>query len=794
MKKVLLLILGMVAGIIPSLSQSIDNKLIEWSKTNPIEKLYLQIDRESYFSGQTIWFKGYFMSSFVPSGKSSTLYVELLNQQSDIIVRGIFPAYLSISIGQLDLPENTPAGTYQLRAYSPLMMNQPDFIFHKRITIAGKEAKKKEVSAAENKNQLLFFPEGGNMVSGLLNVVAFKATGKNGLPLDVAGEIRNDKGASITSFKVMHDGMGTFPIIPIEGDSYFAVIAGSEEKYPLPQQTKNGISINVRATPQGKQFRIQTNSNEPAFKPAYMIGQMENEIIFRQPFSDDKKEINGLIPTSDFYSGILHITVFNKDDMPLAERLTFIDNREYILPGTLQVDTLDTDARKRNRFSILLKDTVIGNFSVSVTDADYENEPNRPQNIYSWFLLNSNIKGYVHNSSYYFNSTSETAKNAIDLVMMTHGWTRFKWTDVAQNKLPPPQFKDPGYINLKGRVMIEGSKRPLADKDIIVMMRAEDTSLRKNGTPRFIHTDSSGYFNIDSIIFYDKMKILFSDVRGKKSKYITVKLQGDSLNRKYPIPPLTTLPFDSNTTINTAKMMSAYNDYSKAAGLTLENITVKARQKTEQEKLDEQYASGLFAGGINSRTLDLRNENFSGSIFQYLQGRIAGLMVSGAPGNYVLSFRGGGLGGGNVSLFLDEMPVDASMIESISVNQIAMVKLLPNTVATPGGGTALAIYMKKGIDLSTSLESPTDIITYNGYTIVKEFYNPDYDKQPDNEKADNRLTLTWQPAMFVADADPKIPVIFYNNDRTKRFKIVAEGITEDGRMLMIEKIIEPQIP
>lgn len=793
MKKVLLLILFMVAGIAPSLSQSIDNRIIEWSKTNPVEKLYLQLDRESYFAGQTIWFKGYFMSSFIPSGKSTTLYVELLNNQSDIIVRGIFPAYLSISIGQLDLPENTPAGTYQLRAYSPLMMNQPGFIFHKRITIYGKEGKKKEVTATENKSQLLFFPEGGNMISGLLNVVAFKATGKNGLPVNVEGEIVNDKGDLITSFKSMHDGMGSFPIIPVEGESYFATIAGSEVRYALPQQTKNGIIFSVRTTAKGKQFRIQAGSEEPAFKPAYMIGQMGNEIIFRQPLGDGKKEINGLIPTSNFYSGILHLTVFNKDDMPLAERLAFIDNRDYILPGELRMDTLDTGTRKRNRFSILLKDTVIGNFSVSVTDADYENETSRPQNIYSWFLLNSDIKGYIHNPSYYFSSASEVVKNAMDLVMMTNGWTRFKWTDVAQNKLPPPQFKDPGYISLKGRVMIEGTKRPLENKDIIVMMRPEDTTIGKAGMPRFIRTDSSGYFNMDSIIFYDKMRILFSDVRGNKSKYIAVKLEGDSLNRKYPLPPVA-LPVDSSTTVNTAKMMSAYNDFSMAAGVTLETVTVKARQKTEQEKLNEQYASGLFAGGINDRTLDLRNENFSGSIFQYLQGRIAGLMVSGTPGDYVLSFRGGGLGGNNVSLFLDQMPVDASMIEAIPVNQIAMVKLLPNSVATFGGGTALAIYTKKGNDLTTSLDSPTDIITYNGYTIVKEFYNPDYDRQPVTGKTDNRLTLTWQPALFVADADPEIPVIFYNNDRTKRFKIVAEGITEDGRMLMIEKIIEPQAP
>ena len=126
------------------------------------------------------------------------------------------------------------------------------------------------------------------------------------------------------------------------------------------------------------------------------------------------------------------------------------------------------------------------------------------------------------------------------------------------------------------------------------------------------------------------------------------------------------------------------------------------------------------------------------------------------------------------------------------MSDIALVKLFPNSVTAPGGGAVLAVYTKKGADLSTPLDAPTDIIAYNGYSIVKEFYNPDYDKHPDESKADNRITLSWNPNVFITGINPQIPVIFYNNDRTKRFKIVAEGITADGRMLMLEKIIGPE--
>jgi hypothetical protein len=40
-------------------------------------------------------------------------------------------------------------------------------------------------------------------------------------------------------------------------------------------------------------------------------------------------------------------------------------------------------------------------------------------------------KGYVHDPAYYFSSDDDSVKTALDLLMMTNGWRRFKWTDLA---------------------------------------------------------------------------------------------------------------------------------------------------------------------------------------------------------------------------------------------------------------------------------------------------------------------------------------------------------------------------
>lgn len=234
------------------------------------------------------------------------------------------------------------------------------------------------------------------------------------------------------------------------------------------------------------------------------------------------------------------------------------------------------------------------------------------------------------------------------------------------------------------------------------MMWLKPADTTRRGAMQIIKTDSLGRFRMDSSIFYGKNQVLFSDIKGKKSKFIEVKMDSDSLFKPYVLNPLL-IPYYRKPTGEddvTRKMGNAYNDFLKAEGLMLENVTVRGKTKSKTEQLESKYASGLFSGGIDSKVFDLSEENAVGSdIFQYLQGRVAGLMISGTPGDYKLSYRSGGLGNNNVSLFLDEMPVDASFIESIPVNQIAYVKLYPHFIGASGNSASLAVYTKRALTL-----------------------------------------------------------------------------------------------
>ncbi|TCK80764.1 hypothetical protein [Albibacterium bauzanense] len=104
-----------------------------------IEKLYLQTDKPSYFSGDTLWFKAYLFnaSSFNASTKSGIMYVEIANDSNRVVTRIMLPVFNGLASGQIALNEQEiPQGGYTLRAYTNWMRNfGEDYIVKKPIYI-----------------------------------------------------------------------------------------------------------------------------------------------------------------------------------------------------------------------------------------------------------------------------------------------------------------------------------------------------------------------------------------------------------------------------------------------------------------------------------------------------------------------------------------------------------------------------------------------------------------------------------------------------------------------------------
>jgi len=55
---------------------------------------------------------------------------------------------------------------------------------------------------------------------------------------------------------------------------------------------------------------------------------------------------------------------------------------------------------------------------------------------------------------------------------------------------------------------------------------------------------------------------------------------------------------------------------------------------------------------------------------------------------------------------------------------------------------------------------------------------------------DIRKTLYWNPSVQLDKDVNQFVVRFSNNDVTKRFRIIAEGLTKEGDLIRLEKLIE----
>ena len=127
-------------------------------------------------------------------------------------------------------------------------------------------------------------------------------------------------------------------------------------------------------------------------------------------------------------------------------------------------------------------------------------------------------------------------------------------------------------------------------------------------------------------------------------------------------------------------------------------VRVSRDAKSAKEVLNDQYASGLFKSAEGT-ILDVANENVQSylNILDWLEGRVAGLQV------YVTraGIRVPVIRGTIASIYVDEMRMDAMFLNTLSVHDIAMVKVIKGPFAGAignGGGGVVAIYTLKGED------------------------------------------------------------------------------------------------
>ena len=796
-----LLLFGFAAKTQP-LNEKLKATLDSLDKNYPQEKTFIHTDRSIYNTEQTIWFKAYTTMDGLPSILSKIIYIELVNQTGHVIEKRMLPLDNGMGKGDIFLKKEIPTGTYSLNAYTLWMLNFPDYIFQKKIIIYNTDSNP-SMGIADTTFKLLFMPEGGDLIEGLSSKIAFKVTNSNGEPIHAACEILDSKNNKVASIETKHQGMGLFDLFPKKDEFYRAAFSINNKNIfiDLPKPKKEGIVLSVdNASNNTIYFNIKRSElNSAAYNKLLLTGRMNNTLIYSSEINFDEGKSAGGINKKKFPSGILQLTIFTETGMPLAERLVFINN--YQIPDIhINADSGTVVKRQKKTHSIDLSS--FKHLSASVSVVNYDADSSRyDDNLLTSLLLTSEIKGLIIEPGYYFKDKNPETISNQDLLMMTHGWRRLTWKRILSNENYNLKYGIESDISIRGIITrLSGKTLPNSRMDLITKTEDSTTILST------ININANNEFVLSGLNFKKTASIYYQGTNSKKENELTtVKI----LPAHFDTLKKSSYYFIRKNATENLKFGNYYQtifnekNEIEGRGKVLKEIVIKVKRIRVEDSLSNIYASDVFRN--SEYTIALTDAKMY-SVWDYLRFRISGISIGKNEFGETTVFLRNNLFMSdqstsvfvtdpttNIDFYLNEIKVSKDMIENIDPADFLLVKIWKATSSATIGSEqgAIAFYTDKSKMSSIWRTKGFDMVKKEGYSVSREFLPFDYKYIPgDSVFQDVRPTLYWN-ANLKTDKNGQAIIQYYNDDKTKEFKITLMGIDVEGRVISIQKILRP---
>lgn len=767
-------------------------------ENNPVEKVFLHLDKTEYAQAETIWIKSYLVAGagHLPSPFSKTLYVELVNEAGELAKRLTLRSEEGMSKASLVIPRNQKQGNYYLRAYTNWMKNQKqDFFFSKKIRIYSlKPGQNIVAKTMETNPELKFYPEGGHLVSEVSSRLAFELTGVYTKDKQYSGKIFDKNDQEVTSFSTLHEGRGMVGFLP-KTDGYYATIDGFTRRFNLPDIAPSGIVLSANS--RSKDFvTVSLKSNQPDQNTYYLVAHTRGYITYASQIRLTGTRGFSKINKATLPEGITHIALLNGAMQPMAERLVFVDKQEGLV---VKVSPNKDSYGPRELATVGIKVTdqagkpVQGSFSLSAFNAGLVQNDQSVYNIRTNLLLSSDLPGHIKDPSQYFTGNEE-ANQHLDLLMMVNGWSRFDWSDLGQ---PESENSFPVEIglSLEGRLM-KNNGGPAKDGKVLVVNASQGTA----ETP-YALADEQGNFKFQNLHYFDTTTLRFQGFQRAGMK--NVKFRIDS---SFEILPLKN-SYEVNSVFDNPLRVDAFRKYAKTAleidstyrrvnGITyLGDVTVTADKRKEKYRvLQSQYGEGESFLNFDEIPFEQKSGR---DPYNLLLGRVAGFAMVPAhqqididsslkddPLNRVPRLRQGSFVGTPL-VFLDNVEIGWEQVYELQAVDIDYVEIYKSSSSamfgTRGASGAIAIYTLKGKKMFENQPKPGMLFTkLPGYHAPREFYAPRYDtKRRQRYVPDERATIFWAP-MISTNAEGEAMIDFYTPDQSVYVSIDLQGISLSG--------------
>ena len=702
---------------------SLGRSLEAYSDSTARTTLYIRTSKDTYEPMEDLWLKAYVADAQhqMLSAIDQTLYVRLVHEKKDSIVwQEKYPIKEGIASGHIYLDDLLPEGNYWLCAYSAHSLTAGAV---RRIRIVKNVAellrKKTYTDSLPKKIQFRLLAEGGLLLSGVTNRVAFKAVAENGLPCQVTGTLL-DGDKIITHFESTHAGMGSFRFSPKSGSTYYVRLDApfADTLYSLPEIRKQGMS-----------FRMLNNNEDSITFRIYHQGAGKQFFYFRlqtrgitqlMASAEIKDSMDIKLSLQQIASGIAEATLFDHHAVPVAERLLYV-KQDKRLSVTAKLSQKSYGTKKKVSLQIHATDEqgnpVIAQLGATGYDRIYH-RPTEPNDIQTHYLLSTQLKGSIYDPGYYFDTTKANRKQALDLLLLTQGWRSYSWSEDELKTMGNPVLSDSTNVEL-----VALKKKAKSSQQAVMLFDAEQqqsqlTTLDNKGSlqlsPELLSLSGNIYIRHygEKRDFEWKISDPFEHIRKTKINY-----------------PLEGMPSIKQASAEDQPLLSR-------GSIKLKAVEIQGKKTVFRDKYIGHLDSMAKYDGLTDRA--------HGS---WLNCPVAGcgkeLPIEGKryitwsgpnpPASHPFSFNAT-----NTKYVVYHYP-QYTEEELLKMNGLARIK---------------------------------------GYYPKKEFYQPDYDKEQD-PLPDYRNTLLWAPNI-ITDESGNATLEFFTSDINSAFYGIVEGISANG--------------
>jgi hypothetical protein len=775
----------LIAGLIFSFSQliaqdknpsDIRNQFVRYNQHALMEKIFVHTNKNFYLAGEILWMKLYDVdaSFHKPLDISKVAYVEIIDKNNKPVIQGKIFLKKGSGNGSFYLPLNINSGNYKLRAYSNWMKNYSvDFFFEKTIAIVNsKKPMEHDASAKLLPPDIRFFPEGGNLVYNIASKVAFKIVGSDGKGIDCDGSVVNENKDTVVRFHTLKFGMGNFNFTPLVNHSYQAVLKMPSSELinvPLPEIYKEGYVLSI-TNAQNNQLAIDVETNLSSAGDVYLLAHNRQSVKAASGMAFQNGHAVFLVDKEKLGDGIVHFTVFNNRQQPVCERLYFSYPKEKL---QIEASTNSADYATRKKIDVLINATnenakeEMADMSMSIYRLDSLQTIEENQ-IQSYLLLTSDLAGNIESPDYYFAHPPNETKDAIDNLMLTQGWRRFKWNDVLQNDKHffefPPECN--GHI-ITGKVVDIRTSAPAK----YMMSYLSVPSTRTLFSTSL--SDSNG------IVKFEMRKML-----GSSEIVVQTNSREDSTYRVDIVNPFSEKYTDKF--LPSLKLGEAYKDIiiDQNVSMQVQNIYLSEKlRRFEDISVD---TNAFYQKLVTSYLLD--NYTRFTTLEEVLREYVSSISVKIKKGQFHLPV----IDGRRREFFEDDPLVLLDGVPVFNIDKMmAYDPLKIRKLDVLNDRYYLGSSFIDGIISFTTyngnlngfdLDPHAVVIDYEGMQLQREFYSPVYDTEEKRASSipDFRNVLYWSPDVKT-DATGKKQISFYSSDLSGKYAIVLQGITADGR-------------